>query len=300
MKKILTIILAVLAVGFTGCLKDTSINTNGLNTQSTVAEIPYSGMEYFASATVLTAGVTTNIVVPVLVNLTTIPTKDVTVTLAVSDAARTAYNTANSSGPQYVAIPDSVYSFPSKTVTIKAGTQQATVNVTFNPNKVDPTKNYMAAIAITDGGGNIISGNFGIYYLHTIGNPLAGNYASLYTRWNNGTGTGTPTTVTAGSLTGLPDDPTTVEFQSGYGAQNGVSVRYKVTFTNTGGVLSNVAVQINPDDVTNSLQGVIGVLSYTDASIILADAAHKHFKFSYAVVNGAGAPRTFTDEFTGQ
>jgi len=299
MKKILTIILGVLAVGFTGCVKDTSINTNGLNTQTSIAEIPYSGIEYFASATVLTAGVTTNIVVPVTVNLTIIPTKDITVTLAVSDAARTAYNTANSTGPQYLAIPDSVYSFPSKTVVIKAGTQQATVNVTFYPTKVDPTKNYMAAIAISDGGGNTISGNFGVYYLHTIGNPLAGNYTDLYNRWQNGAGTGAPGTIGNYSLTGLPDDPTTVEFQSGYGTQNGLNIRYVLTFTNTGGTLSNFAVHINPDDVTNSITGAIGALSFTDASIILADGVNKHFKFTYNLVNSAGAGRYFTDEYTG-
>jgi hypothetical protein len=308
MKKILTILLGVLAVGFAGCLKDTRINTNGLDTTTPIVELTpiaadgtlTSGLENFSKATVLTAGVTTNIVVPVTINLTNVLTKDVTVTLAISDAARTAYNTANASGPQYLAMPDSCISFATKTAVIKAGTQLATVNITFYPTKVDPSKNYMAVVSITDAQGTSISGNFGTFYLHTIGNPLAGNYTSLYNRWNNATGTGSPTTVTAGSLVGLPDDPTTVNFQSGYGAQNGVSVRYKLTFTNTAGVLSNFAVQINPTDVTNGLQGTIGVLSFTDATIILADGVNKHFKFTYAVVNGAGAPRTFTDEYTHQ
>jgi len=278
-------------------VKDTSINTDGLNTQTTIVEIPYSGIEYFSSAAVITAGVTTPISVPVIVNVTKQLSTDLTVTIGINDAARTAYNTANPSSPQYNAMPSTAYSLPVTKGVIKAGQMLDTFYITFDPTKIDPTKNFMAAVAITDAQGQTISGNFGTYYLHTIGNPLAGPYTDTYNRWNNATGSGSPTTVANYAVTGLPDDPNTIEFQSGYGTQNGLPVRYVLTFTNTGGVLSNFAVKLNPDDVANSLQGAIGVLSYTDATIVSVDAVNKKFKFTYAVVNAAGSPRYFTDEY---
>jgi len=301
MKKILTIILGVLAVGFTGCLKDTSINTNGLNTMPNLVEIPYSGLEYFSSATVLTAGATAPIVIPVTINLTSIPTKDVIVTTAISDAARTAYNAANPTSPQYVAMPDSCMSFASKTVTIKAGTQQGTVNITFYPAKIDPTKNYMAALAITDGGGVTISGNFAVNYFHTIGNPFAGLYTNLYNRWNNATMTGSATTVvTYPNILGAPDDPNTFELQAGYGTQGlGATFRYVVTFTGTSKAnATNFAVSLNAGDVANIVAS--GFAIGTPPSIVLADGPNAHFKFTWVVINSAGAPRSFTDEFTHQ
>src|SRR6185295_3243659 len=158
---------------------------------------------------------------------------------------------------------------------------------------------------ISDASGETISGNFGITYLHMIGNPLAGGYQWAWTRWNAADTTGAPNGAsfdfTAGvTATFLPDDPTTVEVQSGYGDQNGVNIRYQISFTNTGGVLSDFKVKLNPTDVQNGLYGTIGVLSFTDASILIADAATKHFRFSYAVVNGAGAPRVFVDEYVAQ
>jgi len=303
MKKI-SIIASALSICFAGCLKDTPPTDFG--TLKPIVELFYydagqtahGGLENFSKDAILTAGASGMITVNFNANLASVDplTQDLTVTLGVDDAKRTAYNSANTN--QYVALPSTAYTFTTKTATIKAGSRLANFSISFDPSKIDPSQNLMLPISITDAQGQAISGNFGTIYFHMIGNPLAGVYTSLFNRWNNGTGTGTATTITAGSLIGLPVDATTVEFQSGYGAQNGIPIRYRLTFTNTAGVLSNFAVRINPDDVTNSVNGAIGALSFTDASIILADGVNKHFKFTFNLVNSAAAGRFFTDEYT--
>ena len=299
MKKILTILLGVLAVGFTGCLKDTSINTNGLDKTTTYAEIPYSGLENFSASTVLTAGATSPIVVPFVVNLTQPVTKDVTVTLAYDDAARTAYNTANSSGPQYDAIPDSCYSFAVKTAVIKAGTQQASFSATFYPTKVDPTKNYMAAISIKDAQGQTISGNFSTYYMHTLGNPLAGNYNVTGTRynytgtvsWNNVLPvppgyTATTNMALYSPRLGSPDNTTTIEIPFG---NVGTGYNYIITLTGT----NSISVDYTFDALYSNI--VTSLATYNSATKTMHIITH----YNNALA-GAGNDRIFDETFVHQ
>jgi len=91
--------------------------------------------------------------------------KDLTITLDIDDDLRTAYNTNHDT--HFEAMPDSVFSFPVKSVTIPAGGRLDTVRVIFYPDKIDATKNYMLPVSIKDAQGETISGNFGSIYFHT-------------------------------------------------------------------------------------------------------------------------------------
>ena len=177
MKKIISICAAVsLLISLTGCLKDDPLN-DFASTAKPIVELPYHGMEGFSSDAMLAAGKPSPFAVPIVVNIASeYPlSKDVNVTLAIDDALRTQYNTSGA-GLQYEALPDSTYTFDVKTGTIKAGSRLDTFYVHLLTDKIDFSHNYMLPVKIADASGETISGNFGVAYLHIIGNPLAGNY----------------------------------------------------------------------------------------------------------------------------
>jgi hypothetical protein len=287
MKKILSVII-ILSVFLTSCLKDTTINSAGaLPSVPTVIQLPYKGLANFAQNAVLTAGVTDPIVEAIVINVAgrSALASDLTVTLAVDDAVRTDYNAT--SAVKYDKMPDSCFSFPVKTTVIPAGHYLDTVYITFYPDKIDPTKNYMAAVAIKDAQGQVISGNFGIAYYHTIGNPLAGNYNSEWIRYNNAAGTGSPNFDLDTSPTLFsPLDPLTVTFQSGTGPY------YVMSFTNVNGVLSNFKVAFDAASVAAS-----GITITSGPKIVLADPATGQFTFNFTYNNSSGAGRNITDRY---
>ena len=290
MKKIIISTFS-LAMILLGCTKDSTINTSGgLFDRGTIIEIPYSGLENLSKDFIATTGVTDLITVPIIINVAAANgsplSKDLTLTLGVQDALRTAYNNnGDTTHPQYLLLPDSSYTFTSKTTVIKAGTYLDTVYITFNPNKIilTPTQNYMLPIGLTDAQGQVISGNFSTKYFHFLYNPLAGNYNWDFTRYNNATGSGTPngSSFTGGTTSLLPDNSTQVEATSGYTQTE----RYVFSFKNTGGVLSNLKIDFNSDDVTNVFTANgISVTQYPQ--IVNADLVKKDFTFQYVVFNG--------------
>lgn len=109
---------------------------------------------------------------------------DEKITLAVDQDALTSYNA--SSSIKYKLFPDSIYSFTSTEVTVKAGQSYSDpVGVVVHPSKIDPTQNYMLPISIKGAPGNAtISGNFGTIYPHLIGNKYAGLYGGTGKRYN--------------------------------------------------------------------------------------------------------------------
>ena len=292
MKKIIISTFS-LAIVFLSCTKDSTINTSGgLFDRGTVIEIPYSGLENFSSDFIPTTGVTDLITVPIIINVAAAKgsplSKDLTLTLGVQDALRVAYNNnGDTTHPQYLALPDSSYSFTSKTTVIKAGQYLDTIYITFDPNKIilTPTQNYLLPIVLTYAQGQTNSGNYSTKYFHFLYNPLAGGYNWDFTRYNNSTGTGTPN---GSSFTGhtnslLPDNSTQVEATSAYYTG---TARYVFSFKNTGGVLSNFKVDFNGGDVTNIFTANgISVTAYPQ--IINADPVKKDFTFQYVVFNGS-------------
>ena len=151
MKKFISICAGVsFLISLTGCLKDDPLN-DFKSTAKPIIELPYHGLEGFASDAVLAAGKVDPIVQPIVVNIASVDplSSSVNFTLAVDDALRTQYNATG--GVQYEALPDSTYSFTEKSGTISAGSRLDTLYVTFFPEKVDPTINYMLPIKIADG-----------------------------------------------------------------------------------------------------------------------------------------------------
>jgi Domain of unknown function (DUF1735) len=111
--------------------------------------------------------------------------QDVTVKFGISATALAAFN-AIPSRADFDRLPDSTFIFTATSAVVKAGQSLSEpIPFIYFPTKIDPSKLYMVAISISDGGaGNIISSNNSNYYVHIIGNPLAGDYSVLGTRYN--------------------------------------------------------------------------------------------------------------------
>lgn len=294
MKKIISICVGVsFLISLTGCLKDDPLN-DFESTAKPIVEMPYHGLEGFASDAVLAAGQPSPFEVPLVVNIaSTYPlNKDVNVTLAVDDALRTQYN-ASGAGLQYEAFPDSTYTFDATPGTIKAGSRLDTFYVHFLTDKIDFTHNYMLPIKISDASGETISGNFGVAYLHIIGNPLAGNYNWTFSRWPNDVGppSGPPDGASFSDIgTFLPVDPTTVEIPSGYYTGQ----PYILTFDDNAGTLSNFKVE--PSDAMLADFDAGGISIIEQPSLLIADPVAKHFQVKMIVFNGT-AFRYCLDDF---
>ncbi len=282
---------------FNACVKNRDGETDFGGLQPVVL-IPEGGLAAFGSQAVTFSSTDTSDSLSFRINYasTDVAHTDEIVNLGIDTAALNAYNA--SGGVQYVLAPDSIYSFTTPTVTIPAGGNYSNpVSITVYPDKVDPTKNYMIPISIKAGpAGSVISGNFGTIYYHFIGNPLAGTYVYNYFRWNSADTTGAPTTTSTYTQIFSPDDPNTIEVQSGYGDQNGFNYRYVLTFDGTGTNLTNFSISMNNGDVT-SVQANDGIVLTTAPNIIIADPVHKHFRFTYGVTNSAGGLRTFIDDY---
>ena len=153
---------------FSSCLKNSP--AVDFSTVGTIIEIlppNGGGLENFDAAALAfdptddidSADIDLNIASPKPLN------KSLTITMALDDGLRTAYNASN--GTDYEAMPDSVYSFPVKSGSIAAGERLDTIRVIFYPSKIDTTKSYMLPVSIKDAQGENISGNFGSIYFHT-------------------------------------------------------------------------------------------------------------------------------------
>lgn len=262
-----------------------------------VAEILLSGKAYFGKANLLVNPTdATPIEREIIVNIASKGNleQDVTVALDVSDEERVNYNaTITNPDEKFFAMTSNQYSFPQKTVTIKASERLAKIKVTFYQDKIDPTKSWMLPVVIkTVSNGINISGNNAVVYFNVIGNPIAGAYTWDFTRWNNNTGTGTPNgaSFTGESTVFVPVSPTSIEVASGYFIQP----RYVLSFINNAGVLSNFKLKINDKD--NEALAANSVTLTEGPTILIADPVNKHYKFNYVVWNGA-AFRYLIDEF---
>jgi len=163
-----TIFSTLIVLLFSSCLKDSP--AVDFTTVGTIIEIlpPNGGglenfdaaaLEYDPTDEIDSADIDLNIASPKPLN------KSITITLAVDDGLRAAYNASN--GTDYEPMPDSVYSFPVKSGTIAEGERLDTVRVIFYPSKIDSTKSYMLPVGIKDAQGETVSGNFGDIYFHT-------------------------------------------------------------------------------------------------------------------------------------
>lgn len=300
--KIFSIIVFALSA-VTGCLKDKP-NVDFSNIAA-IAEIsssninptkngPSSGLDYFNQATLPYIGSDTAFDVTFNVNIASeFPlNKDVTVTVAVDDAKRVAYNSNLAPEDQYVFPADSNYSFPVKTAIVKAGTRLATFTVTFFGLTLDPVKNYMLPITLTDASGVTVSGNLSTIYIHSIGNLNAGPYSVIGTRTNYkgpasaGVVGGIADLSTLSPKTGAPENANIIDIDY---ANLGPS-HYIITFNADGTAVTSVKV----DDIfTASVSNfAIDLFTYDLATRTI------HIKSHYT--NSAGDDRVIEEFFTHQ
>jgi len=290
----LVLLFTAMVASLSACVKNREGETS-FSGLKPIIQIPEGGLKNFGAGALTFPGTDASDTAWFRINYasTNVASKDVVVKLAFDANAMAAINQNLAPSDQYAKFPDSTYKFTTTQVTVKAGqSYSALVPFVVYPSKLDPTKSYMYPITITDASGNTISGNFGTIYFHVIGNPIAGVYNWDWTRWNNATGTGSPT---ASSFTGranifAPDNSTTIEVPGGY-----LGVRYVLSFTKTGGVLSNFQLSLNPDDVKGTF--VPSNISVTDGpTILIADPVNRIYKFHYSVVFGS-ASRYLIDKY---
>ncbi len=185
-KNRIAILVVLISTFFVSCIKDRNgqVDFSGL---SPIMQIKEGGLDQFGKQALLfpASHVSDTAYFRANYAATNVAPKDIVVTLAVDVAALAAYNATVPVSAQYVKFPDSIYRFTQTQVTVKAGQSYSdVVKLTVFPNKVDPSKNYMLPITITDAQGVTISGNFGTIYYHFIGNCLAGTYNVVGTRYN--------------------------------------------------------------------------------------------------------------------
>lgn len=250
-----------------------------------------SGLNYFSGAAITypaTHEADTATFVVSLAGATTF-SKDLTVTLGV-DANAVNDNIA-SDGITYELMPDSLYTFITKTAVIKAGEKSAAFQVIFYPSKIDATKNYGLPVTATNDGSVDISSNFGKVYFHAIGNPIAGAYTWDFERHDS---QDKSAPISAASFTEEPTifapvNPTTVSVATGYYTQP----NYLISFTDTDGVLSNFRAVINPDEIATFTDNGITIVV---APTITVSNNNTKFVINYVVNNGT-AFRNVTDTF---
>jgi hypothetical protein len=179
-----TVILS-LAV-FSSCLKTRSGETDFSGLQDYVI-FQSGGTVNFTGANV-SAGATApdTVTLSAIVTLASrnVASSDLTVKVGLDETKRTEYNSAN--GTNYQAFPANTYKILTPTVTIPAGQNYATVKIEIYPRNIDQAVSYLLPLTITDAGGKNLSGNLNTVYYHIIGNPLAGKYNTVGTRYNYG------------------------------------------------------------------------------------------------------------------
>jgi len=186
-KNLVAIVLVSSITFLASCVKNRNDGAVDFSQLAPIVQIPEGGLKNFSASALLLDGSLASQDVFFRVNYaaTTVAPTDVVVTLAYDAAALAAYNAANPSPNPYTKFPDSIYSFTTTTVTVKAGQSYSdAIKLTMFPQKIDPSKNYMFPITITGASGVNISGNFGTIYYHLIGNCLAGKYNVVGTRYN--------------------------------------------------------------------------------------------------------------------
>ncbi len=187
LKTLVALMMASSTLLLGSCVKNRNDGAVDFSQLAPIVQIVEGGMKNFGASTLPVDLSLTSDTGYFRVNYaaTTPAPTDITVTLAYDAAALAAYNAANPSSINQK-FPDSIYNFVGPTtVVIKAGQSYSDpVKIAYYPQKIDPSKNYMFPISITNASGVNISGNFGTIYYHFIGNCLAGNYNVVGTRYN--------------------------------------------------------------------------------------------------------------------
>ncbi|HEY4286219.1 MAG TPA: DUF1735 domain-containing protein [Puia sp.] len=308
MKKSSIVISFASSVLLCSCLKDKpNVDLSGIGTIAEIStastnstdQAPSGGLANFSGAVIATSVDASPDDEFFTVNIASQypPTKDIPVTVAVNDAARTAYNAAPSDGYTYGALPTNAYSFPATTGTVHAGLRLDTFNITFMHGNMDPTKDYMLPISLTAAPGTTISGNMNTIYFHIIGNLLALNYSHTYYRFDAADSSGAPAvnTTDPDSTFFTPLTPLKNEFLSGFTDAQTSKLRYDISFVRSGNTASTFSIAFNSTDVKNMQKA--GDTVKIGPSVINADFAHGTYRLGYQVKTVGGVMKYVIDNF---
>jgi hypothetical protein len=182
------------AVVLGSCKKVETVEPLGDKGQKVIRFLTYGGFgDNFANSGFAFSPTSTSEIVDLNIEYITpnVSNEDIKVTVAPDPAAVTAYNATQTSPlKQYNLLNPSAYTFASQTVLIKAGqTVSEPFHIEFNPSQIDGSKNWMIPVAIksiTGAPADVkAAAGTGIAYFHFIGNPLAGTYTCVATRYNS-------------------------------------------------------------------------------------------------------------------
>lgn len=171
---------ALVGVGLSGCLKDRGYTDllNAVGSQSLVTFAEGTGGTNKVVSFPL--GKSYTYTAAVSLNSTDALSKDLTVTVAPSQAVLDAFNASQKAAgrPIYEALPTSYYKITNPV--IKAGQRDASFDVVVTlPATHDLKKNYVIPLAITDASGAVISQNLGFLTIDVkAANEYEGTYAS--------------------------------------------------------------------------------------------------------------------------
>jgi hypothetical protein len=200
------IALAAMVIVLPGCLKENKATYTDFSQIGETVILQNAGLGNFRASNVNPgAADTVRIDLVVQYNAEYATASDINITLAVDDAKRTAYNTANTKSFQLMTT--NMYKILSTKLLIKAGQRIASTKVeiyTAPINAAPSDISWMLPISITDASGKPLTANYTTMYVNVIGNPLAGDYRNIFSRWNYTGGvawTGPPAAL--GLATGL-------------------------------------------------------------------------------------------------
>jgi len=293
---------ALLLVLMSGCVKPNDATFTDFSQISDLVILRNAGISNFKASNIqvnTTSPDTLKYTVTVDLAAANASSSPVTVTLGVDDSKRTAYNAAN--GTNYQPFASNMYKLQNTTVTIPAGQHYASTTLEVYQNKFDPSKSFMLPLSITDASGKGLSSNQNTIYFNVIGNPLAGPYTVVGTRYNyNGTI----------NYTGGPIPPGYVSTATSPSPKLGSPVDAKVfsiDYANLGGSGYQYLIQLDPADPTNAIVSsnatLAGALS-VNYMVHTYNAATKTFHIVSYYNNGAGgvggSDRIIDETFTHQ
>lgn len=298
----------VLLIFFSSCLKTHDDFTDFTQTSDFVI-LTNSGLGNFKASNILVnTSSTDTLTKTVTVNLASKDNSNgaVTVTVGIDNSQIAPYNSAN--GTNFQPFPTDAFKVISDKVTVPAGQHYGTTSIEIYQDKLDPTISYMLPVSILDGGGKSLSSNQNTIFYNVIGNPLAGAYKWDFTRYNGDT----TTPINSSSFTGadaspVPSGPTTLILPDSY-LQTFVDASAGVTlsFTNTGGVLSNFSVAFDASTASGLAAGGFTVatapvlLSYSISGDASNHYAGSTFRTYFSLINSTGGVRTLVDNFVKQ
>lgn len=160
------------------CTKDAGVfSENGSSGIIELADLPSRTSSTVYSIVTKSFDAATEIDFPITINYTGTAgtSNDITLNVAINDAAVTAYNTASSTS--YIILPNTLYTVATNTVTIPAGSKTGIFHIKLKTASFDFSKSYALGISITSASAGTISGNYSTGIFRVVAkNAYEANY----------------------------------------------------------------------------------------------------------------------------